>query len=554
MLGQRIGHYRIVRQIGAGGMGTVYEATHEQLGRRAAIKVLHGHLATDNQVTARFLNEGRAASMVDHPGIVQVFELGQLDGGAPYTVMELLRGESLRERMERAGGPLPVGLSLRIVRQTGDALVAAHAKGIVHRDLKPDNVMLVPDPAAEGGERTKLLDFGIAKVAEGLLHGGVRTQTGALLGTPLYMAPEQCLGAGRSSDRTDVYAVGVMLYQMLSGELPISGASLGDVLMGHMVGTPIPLRERNPAIPDGLAALVHRMMAKAPEERPSMQEVIAGIDPFLHGGAAPLPPPPAAPGFAHAATVYSGSAGQPTGASGPAPSKLGRAALVAGAVLSLVAGLVGTILLVGSEPAPPSEAKPSDAPGKTVPPEAAPVEEPTEAMPGQAGSLQAPPAIAAAIPGAPADEGAAKKKPRSDDPVPLSPRASEPAIPFRPKQTWRGDFLGGGGSGTRLCEDDRTQLTVYISRVKGRRVDAVFRFSSESSGHAGSYHMSGTYQPSGRRIGFRPGKWIKLDIHDNDRSEDFAAVGLDGRVDADGQLFSGQMTASPCKTFHLHPR
>lgn len=134
MVGQHVGHYQVVRQLGAGGMGAVYEAVHDQLGRRAAVKVLHAHLAQDAQFATRFLNEARAATIIDHPGIVQIFEFGKLDDGAPYIVMEFLRGESLRERMKKIGKAVEESVALRLIRQMGAALVAAHEKGIVHRE------------------------------------------------------------------------------------------------------------------------------------------------------------------------------------------------------------------------------------------------------------------------------------------------------------------------------------------------------------------------------------------------------------------------------------
>jgi serine/threonine protein kinase len=162
MVGAKIGSYRIVRLVGEGGMGKVYEATHEQLGRRAAIKILRTEYARDPHMMARFLNEARAGGLVGHPGIGGVYEVGKLDGGAPYIVMEYLDGETLANRLARAGS---LGSdAFRIGRQVASALAAVHEKGIIHRDLKPDNIMLVPDAEAPGGERAKVLDFGLAKL------------------------------------------------------------------------------------------------------------------------------------------------------------------------------------------------------------------------------------------------------------------------------------------------------------------------------------------------------------------------------------------------------
>jgi serine/threonine protein kinase len=523
MLGQRIGLYQIVRRLGGGGMGEVYEAVHEQLGRRAAIKVLHPHLAADAQVTARFLNEGRAASVVDHPSIVQIFELGRLESGAPYIVMEFLRGESLRSRLQRSGGRLPAGASLRIIRQMGDALVAAHDRGVVHRDLKPENLMIVPDPAVEGGERAKLLDFGIAKLTEGLPRGGIlRTQADAVLGTPVYMAPEQCQGAVRATDRSDVYAVGVMLYEMLTGHFPIGGAGPMDLMVGHMVAIPIPLREREPALPEALATLVHRMLGKNPEERPAMREVIAVVDSLLRPGAGSPPPETRGP--------------------------IRRRALLVGAIAALVvAGIVASTFVSGPGASSPTSAAPtSAAPTSAAPKSVAP----TSAMGAVVESVAD--GGVAAVPAAPVPGPVAKERQATTTGAPQRP--PQPDIPFRPRQVWEGDYLAEDGAGTRVCGEGRTEVTVSITRVKGRKVDAVLEFVHPPTDHSGSYHLSGTYEPGQRRIAFRAGKWIKIDVHDHDRTEEFVAVGMDGRVAADGDTLSGRMTASPCTTVHLHAR
>jgi serine/threonine-protein kinase len=216
MTGQHIGPYRVLREIGQGGMGAVFEAVHTQIERKVAIKVLRAEFAQNQQLVARFFNEARAVNIVNHPSVVQISEFGQLPNGLAYIVMEYLAGEPLGARMKRQGGRLSVPEALRLTRQIAAALAAAHAKGIVHRDLKPDNVMIVPDPEAPGGERAKVLDFGIAKVlasAQGhtgdAMEQSSQTRTGMMVGTPLYMAPEQCRGSGTIDDRADVYSLGV---------------------------------------------------------------------------------------------------------------------------------------------------------------------------------------------------------------------------------------------------------------------------------------------------------------------------------------------------------
>mgnify|MGYP002140519901 CR=1 FL=1 len=184
--------------LGKGGMGTVFEAVHEAIERRVAIKILHPEYARTSEFAARFFNEARAVNKIDHPGLVQVNDYGQTPDGTAYIVMEYLRGETLGARLKRTNGVIPLTESLRMLRQVASALAAAHGKGIVHRDLKPDNIMLVPDPETPGGERSKLLDFGIAKVVEEARSGN----TGAI-GSPFWMAPEQTeRGSAYPADRS----------------------------------------------------------------------------------------------------------------------------------------------------------------------------------------------------------------------------------------------------------------------------------------------------------------------------------------------------------------
>ena len=185
-LPDRVGPYRIVSLLGKGGMGAVCEAVHETIGRRVAIKVLHARYAHDPDAARRFFNEARAVNLIEHPSLVQVSDFGQLPDGTGYLVMEFLRGESLSQRLHR--GRPSLRSILQISWQTADALCAAHDKGVIHRDLKPANVMLIPEPVAPGGERVKLLDFGVAKLTAG---SGKETTSSVVLGTPLYMSPEK---------------------------------------------------------------------------------------------------------------------------------------------------------------------------------------------------------------------------------------------------------------------------------------------------------------------------------------------------------------------------
>ena len=275
MVDQRIGNYRIVRKLGEGGMGVVFEVVHEYIGRRAAVKVLHADFSRNPEMAVRFLNEARAANIVQHPGIVNIFEFDRLPDGSAYIVMDYLDGDSLTQRLTRLGGRLEVTYALQLAWQIAEALAAAHSKGVIHRDLKPDNIMIVSDPNDVQREQAKILDFGIAKVAEsqGLGPTLVKTQIGVPMGTPLYMAPEQWKGASEVEDKADVYSLGVILYEMLAGQPPFIANSSSEVMALHILAAPRPIREMNQSVPDDVAALLHQMLGKSPPERPSMLQV-----------------------------------------------------------------------------------------------------------------------------------------------------------------------------------------------------------------------------------------------------------------------------------------
>src|SRR6187549_1750775 len=215
MIDEILGNYRVVSRLGVGGMGTVWLAKHQVLGSFAAIKVLLPEMSEQKRIVERFFDEARAATRIQDPGIVTVHEIGW-HGTSAYIVMESLNGETLTTRLARYGN-LPVPMALRLLSHCALAMAAAHARGIVHRDLKPDNIFVVSDPAVPGGERTKILDFGIAKLIDDADASHSRTQTGVIMGTPAYMSPEQCRGAGGVDHRTDVYALGCVLFNMLIG-------------------------------------------------------------------------------------------------------------------------------------------------------------------------------------------------------------------------------------------------------------------------------------------------------------------------------------------------
>ncbi|WP_437712455.1 serine/threonine-protein kinase [Sorangium sp. So ce448] len=203
LVGSCIGQYLVAEEIGRGGMGIVFRAVHQGIGQLAAVKVLSSRFADDASHLRRFENEARALSRVAHPGLVKIFDFGQTTRGEPYILMEYLEGELLRSRLARSK-KLSLSEVLQIARQAASALAAVHKNGIVHRDVKPSNMMLVADDEAPGGERLKLLDFGIARFAG---EGADLTAPGAVLGTALYMSPEQCAGESQVDGRADVYAL-----------------------------------------------------------------------------------------------------------------------------------------------------------------------------------------------------------------------------------------------------------------------------------------------------------------------------------------------------------
>jgi len=278
-------------------MGSVYLGEHTLLGRRAAIKVLHPMFTTRQDIVERFFNEARAATSIQDPGIVQIFDFGFHDGMA-FIVMEHLVGESLHARGRRIKR-FPEAEVLRHVRQIALSLHAAHARGVVHRDLKPDNVYVVADPEAAGGERTKILDFGIAKLTDATDRN--LTQTGLLLGTPSYMSPEQCRGAGTIDHRSDIYSLGCMMFRMVTGRPVFEAEGSGDLIAMHLREPPRPPSSVTPVRPE-LDAIVLRCLAKSPDDRyQSMHDLAVEVDHLLRTISAPgvalhalTPLPPAA--------------------------------------------------------------------------------------------------------------------------------------------------------------------------------------------------------------------------------------------------------------------
>jgi eukaryotic-like serine/threonine-protein kinase len=389
--GTTVGQYRILRKIGEGGMGAVYLAEHSLIGRRAAIKSLLPSLSVQREIVDRFFNEARATTSIPDPGIVQVFDFGFHTDGTAFIVMEFLEGEPLDARIRRFTR-LAVSDALRLTRQAAGSLAAAHARGIVHRDLKPENIFLVRDPEAQGGERPKILDFGIAKLG-GDNPNQMKTRTGAMMGTPVYMSPEQCRGAGLVDHRSDIYALGCVLFHMLVGRPPFDAEGIGEIIAAHLREPAHAPSAVSPGIPPVVDELVLRCLAKAPDHRyQTMGELQQALESALAkitatgalGATVAMPPAtPLAPGFRSeypqtTSTPIPGSVppSGPMGHPAEAPTTLGAAAgqtlgtvapsnrptwpwIAAVVVIGAVAGLAFALTRGGGETSGEQAAKPT---------------------------------------------------------------------------------------------------------------------------------------------------------------------------------------------------
>ena len=274
--GTVLGKYNIIRLLGSGGMGAVYEATHTEIGKKVAIKVLSPLIAAVPGARARFLREAQLTSRVRHPHIVDVADMGS-DGGNTYLVMEFLHGEDLAQRLERLG---PVGIEelADIMLPVCSAVAAAHAAGITHRDLKPQNIFL-----AAGTRRVhpKVLDFGISKGNDAVTQAGTLTGTGAMIGTPYYLAPEQIMDSKSAGSASDQYALGIILYECLTGKRPYDGDNLFVVFQGIVGGTPRRPRELRPEIPPEMEEVTLRAMRSDPKLRfPTIEDFGRALLPF----------------------------------------------------------------------------------------------------------------------------------------------------------------------------------------------------------------------------------------------------------------------------------
>jgi eukaryotic-like serine/threonine-protein kinase len=374
------GVYRLDERIGEGGMGTVYRATHIHLGKGFAVKVLADHAREKPEAVERLRQEAVTASGIEHDHIVNILSFDRTDQGEVFIVMELLRGQSLHALLSQ--GPLPLRRAVPIAQQIAWALQATHARGIVHRDLKPENVFVMDKG---GADFVKVLDFGISKVRSAEAERVRVTRTGQLVGTPLYMSPEQARGEADVDLRADVYAVGVLLYEMLTGAPPFEGRNYFQLLWKHGNEPPEPPSRRAPAahIPDAVESVVLRALQKDPAARfasmGDLDQALAAAAPehALSAGRLPSSPsyPEAAPG------LDPDPRGSRRGRRGPT---VGRLAGLSTAAIAVAALATWAWVSPRPEPAPPG-----DAPGPTDTAPAAPSDTAT-AKDAPAGESEAP--------------------------------------------------------------------------------------------------------------------------------------------------------------------
>jgi len=277
LIGRTVGSYRVEKLLGKGGMGCVYMGVHPGIGSRVAIKFLHPEFSHDEKIVDRFFNEARAVNVIGHDNILKILDLNVTEDHRHYFVMEFLHGRPLQALLKH-NVSVPLDVAGPILLQICEALEAAHKRGIVHRDLKPDNVYLITMKGKKNF--VKVVDFGIARMTDDAGISTGKTQTGMVMGTPAYMSPEQGSGASNKIDgRSDVYSLGVMMFQLATGRLPFPGSNFGEVLIGHLQVPPPPPRSLNPLVPEAYEPLILKCLQKKQEDRyASMKELKHAIE------------------------------------------------------------------------------------------------------------------------------------------------------------------------------------------------------------------------------------------------------------------------------------
>lgn len=452
-VGEVVGEkYRLVRLLGEGGMGSVYEARHDLIGRRFAVKFLHAELASHPEILARFRREAQAAGSLENENIAAVTDFGSSPDGAPYIVMEFLEGEDVAKTLARFG-PMSIQRAAHILIQVCRGLFAAHGRGIVHRDLKPENLLL--QQRGDGQDLVKILDFGIAKLksTEGPQN---QTRTGITLGTPYYMPPEQARGQKELDERADIYALGVILFELLSGRKPHDGENYNSILYSILMQAAPRIETFRSDLPPDLAAIVHRAMAADPNDRfQTVSELSQALAPYTGRSITP------APTLGHASTVMAPPAASQRSTSTRAPVALtpsmpystatpvprSNAGLFIGLAAVLVAGVGGaawfftrtpTVAETAPSAAPvvAAVAQPTPVPSLAPTPVAPPPEPPAPEAAASTSASAAPAAPAPAVAARPL-KGVKGSKPQEKPVVAPAPAAATPPPAARPAPTPR---------------------------------------------------------------------------------------------------------------------
>jgi serine/threonine-protein kinase len=384
LIGKQIGNYQIKAKLGEGGMGAVYLGEHPLIGKRVAVKVLLEELASKEDIVTRFFNEAKAVNDIGHQNIVDIVDFGKMKNevGADivYFIMEFLDGESLAARLRRTG--LAFNESMHVMAQCCSALAASHAKGIVHRDLKPENIYL----CTRGSDKNfaKILDFGIAKLTGDGGSSSNKTRTGLVIGTPTYMSPEQCEGKGHIDSRSDVYSLGVVMYELLTGRVPFPGEGFGEILVAHLTREPEPPSKLNPDVTPELEAIVMHAIEKDRNRRfQTMDEFGAAVSDAAGHLASykQLPAHQSTTGMRPAVGAQGSTTQGPTATNHPRPTTLSgsagevdaqpprksKAPIFVGAGVLAAAG-VAVVLVMGGKKPPVAAAVQPPAPAATPAP------------------------------------------------------------------------------------------------------------------------------------------------------------------------------------------